>query len=168
MREITRNTKVGGLEYPITFRVFDSLTEAFAQIGNAPEADVAVDAPTGAQEAVLGVINAAQEQGAKQGGKEVIRDAAEEAEFSLDEEGLALADCPEPVQEAVAGHQARAAKYVIGAPRGERGGMTKTKAREVGAKLREKLGDEALLALAREHGIDPAELGITSAGSNNE
>lgn len=166
MREVTTNTRVGELkaildsdEYPITYREFDTLHEAFAAIGGTSEGEVEIEAPEGAQQAVLGVINAAQKQGALQGGKEMVREAVQDPP-----EGV---DPVEAAEAAVAKHQERAAKYVIGAPRGGRGGVTKTKARELGARLREKMGDEALLAFAREQGIDPAELGIT-LGSNEE
>ena len=158
MRQVTRNTKVGELEYPISFNRFDTLAEALAKIGKTSEEEVEIEAPQGALEAVLGVVNAAQEQGAKQGGKEMIRDAIEKAGADEDYDGDPF-EHPQ-VQEAVEKHQKRAAEYVIGAPRGETGGLTKTKAREIGARLRDRLGDEELLKLAAEKGIDPAELGI--------
>ena len=154
MRSVSTTTEVSGHEYPITYLEFDSVPEALAKIGNVKEEEIAVEAPPGALQAVLSVINAAQKQGATQGGKELPRKAGEEHGFDSEE-----------YRKAVEAHQQRAAKYVIGAGRGPQGGVTKTKARELGAKLRERLGDEALLALAREHGIDPAELGITAEGT---
>lgn len=149
MHTVDKETQAEGVAYPITFQVFDSLEEALAEIGGASESDIVIEAPQGARDSVLGVINAAQEQGAKQGGKEDVRKAVREHG----------ADSPEAV-EAVTSHQKRAAKYVIGAPRGSGpGGMTKTKAGDVGKALLETLGAEALKALAVEQGIDPELLG---------
>ncbi len=159
MRTKTTTTRIAGLadfgyendSYPITVQEFESVTEGLAAIGKCSEADIAVEAPEGALAAVLGVINAAQEQGGKQGGKETIR-AAMTGDL---EEG---ADRQETVDEAISSHQTRCAKYVIGAPRGAQGGVTKTKASNVGKALLAKLGPEALEALAAEHGLDMDDL----------
>lgn len=135
MHTVDKETQAEGVAYPVSFLQFDSLAEALEEIGS--------------EQDVLGVINAAQEQGAKQGGKEDVRKA-------IKEHG---ADSPEAI-EAVTSHQKRAAKYVIGAPRGGGpGGMTKTKASDIGKALLESLGAEALKALAAEQGIDPELLG---------
>lgn len=163
MHDVTKQTEASGLSYPVTFKAFDSLEEILERLsreGKDPE------------ETLVQIVNAAQEQGAKQGGKEEIRNAIEEhgplavVEVENDkgetvERVAPLDDQPEEIRAAVQSHQERAEKYVIGAPRGSTGGVTKTKARELGAALREKLGEEGLLALAREQGIDPSEFGIT-------
>lgn len=139
-------------KYPIRVQTFESVSEALALIGKIKEEDVMVEASEGALSAVLGVINAAQAQGGKQGGKETIR-AAVNGELK---EGQ---DRQEAVDAAVAAHVKRAEGYVIGAPRGSTGGVTKTRAGNVGKALLEKLGPEALQALAAEHGLDLADLG---------
>lgn len=135
MFTVDKETNASGRVYPITFQQFDNLAEALEEIGS--------------EENVLGVINAAQEQGAKQGGKEEVRKA-------ISEHGT---DSPEATA-AVEDHQTRAAKYKIGAPRGGGpGGMTKTSAGNVGKALLEALGAEQLKALAAEAGVDPTLLG---------
>ena len=147
-------TKVEGLasfgyensNYPVQVFLPSSLPEALAKIGRCGEDEVVIEAPQGAQDAVLGVICAAWEQNAKQGSKEEIRKAIATGE-------------QEAVDEAIAKHQERAPKYVMGAPRGGAvGGVTKTKAGNVGKELLAKLGAEGLKALAQEHGIDPDDL----------
>ena len=149
MHTVDKETVAAGVSYPISFQQFDGLEEAVAAIGNCTADEVVIEAPQGAKDSALGVINAAQEQGAKQGGKEDVRKAVEKNG----------ADSPEAA-ESVASHQKRAAKYVIGAPRGSGpGGMTKTKAGDLGKALLESLGAEALKALAAEQGIDPELLG---------
>ena len=150
MRYIDTTTSAGGLEafgyengsFPIRASVPDSVSEALAVIGKCSENDVAVEAPQGALDAVLTVIVAAWEQNAKQGGKSKIHAAMAEG----DQDG---------VDAAVTAHQKRSEEYVMGAARGGAvGGVTKTKAGNVGKGLLAKLGPEALLALAAEHGID--------------
>jgi len=146
-------TNIGGLDafgyengqYPIQVCLPSDLPEAMAKIGKCDPEDVVVDAPASAQEAVLKTLWAAWEQNGKQGGKELIRKA------------MASGDQAE-VDKEVAAHQARAPKYVMGAPRGSIGGVTKTKAGNVGKAFLDKMGPEALLALAKEHGIDPDDL----------
>ncbi len=129
MHTVEKTTKAGEVEYTVSFNQFDGLPEALEKIGD--------------EAAVLGVINAAQEQGAKQGGKEEVRSAIRE--FGLESDEVAAS---------VATHQSRSAAYVIGAPRGSAGGITKTRSREFGAALRDKLSDEQMLALAEEYGVD--------------
>lgn len=140
-----------GGKYPIRVQQFDSCSEAFSKIGKCGEGDVMVEAPESALTAVLGVVNAAQAQGGKQGGKETIR-AAITGDLK---EGQ---DRQEVVDQAVEAHVKRAEGYVIGAPRGAQGGVTKTKAGNVGKALLAKLGPEALEALAAEHGLDMGDL----------
>ena len=160
MRTIDITTQIGGLEdfgfeggaYPLTIQQFDNVSEMIAKIGKVDEAEVAVEAPQGALDAILGVGNAAQKQGASQGGKEVIRDV-----MSRDlKEGE---DRDELVAAAVAAHQASRAGYIIGAPRGGgSGGVTKTKASNIGKALLEKLGGEKLDALAAKFGLSEDDL----------
>ena len=131
MRTVNKDTKAGELVYPITFQVFDDLPEALA---NCKENE----------DTLTAIINAAQEQGAKQGNKQRVREAIEK--FGLDSAEVA---------EAVEAHQKWAAGYTIGAPRGSGGrAITKTKARELGARLHELMSDEELMALAAERGVD--------------
>lgn len=131
MREVTKTTKAGEVEYPVTFQVFETFEEL-------------LERSRGGEDQILQIVNAAQEQGAKQGGKEEVRKAIREYGADSDE-----------VAEAVGKHQERAAQYVIGAPRGSAGReITKTKAREFGAALWESLSDEEIAALAEEKGIE--------------
>ena len=131
MRTVTKNTKAGELEYPITFQVFENLEEV-------------LESCKGNEDQLTQIVNAAQEQGAKQGNKQRVREAQEK--FGVDSSEVA---------EAVEAHQRWAAGYTIGAPRGSGGrAITKTKARELGARLHELMSDEELMALAAERGVD--------------
>ena len=150
MKTLETVTSIGGLEafgyengsYAVQVTAPDTLREAIAVIGKCSEDDVSIDAPEGAQSAVLSALVAAWSQNAKQGGKEKLRKAILEG----DQDG---------VDKAVAELQESAYTYKMGASRGSApGGVTKTKAGNVGKGLLDKLGPEALLALAAEHGID--------------
>jgi len=154
MRYLDTTTAIGGLEgfgfengsYPIRVQQFESVSEALAVIGKCSEEDVAVEAPEGALSAILGVVNAAQEQNGKQGGKEKIRKAMAEGDADA-------------VQTEVADQQARSEKYLIGAPRGGgQGGLTKTRAGNFGKALKDVMPLEEMKALAAKHGLDVDEL----------
>ena len=147
-------TKVEGLAefgyensyYPVQVFLPASLPEALAKIGHCSEDEVVIEAPQGALDAVTAVICAAWEQNAKQGSKEEIRKAIATGE-------------QEKVDEAIAKHQERSPKYVMGAPRGGAvGGVTKTRAGSGGKALLEKLGPEGLKAVLAEHGISMDDL----------
>ena len=134
MQRRTITTKAGGFEYEVSFQAFESLEEAqgvWAAKGDNPD------------EVLLGILNAAQEQNAKQGGKsgvlKVIRDKGD----------------AEAVTAAVGGAQAYAAGYIIGSPRGGTltSGITKTAAKDMGVKLASQLGAEELAEILAEHGI---------------
>ena len=132
--------------YPVQVFLPSDLAEALARIGHCDSDEVVIEAPEGAQAAVLGVIRAAWEQNAKQGSKEEIRKAIATGE-------------QEKVDEAIAKHQDKAPKYVMGAPRGGAvGGVTKTRAGSGGKALLEKLGPEGLKAVLAEHGISMEDL----------
>lgn len=136
----TVSTKAGDFEYSIEYREFESIEEyreAAEERGENPD------------EAVLGLINAAQKQGATQGQKALVRDALE-------------GEDQDAVEQAVNKHQAAAREYIVGAPRGTRttGGNTKKKQREFGervtAAMVEKgapLSQSELAELAEELGI---------------
>ncbi|MCP4902641.1 MAG: hypothetical protein GY906_37225 [bacterium] len=107
--------------------------------------DYAKHLPEGkdANEAILQILNAANEQNAKQGMKEGVRSAMNDPEKG-DEE----------VEKAIADHQAWAPEYVVaGATRGRIAGVTKTAAGEVGKKLLEA-DPEQLKALAEQLGVE--------------
>ncbi len=142
MRTITKTTKAGELEYSISFQVFDTLEESLAEVGQVDISEIKIDAPDSAKNDTRDVVNAAQEQGAKQGGKEDVRKATRKFGSNSAEEAAAVEK-----------HQKRAAEYIIGAPRGSTGGLTKTKAREIGVKLAQ-VDEEKLLALAAEMGVE--------------
>ncbi len=142
MRTITKPTKAGEREYEISFQIFESLEEALAQIGGVDVSEIAIEAPDAAKNATRDVVNSAQEQGAKQGGKEEVRKATRTSGAGSAEEDAAVDK-----------HQKRAVEYVIGAPRGSTGGLTKTAAREIGVKLA-SIDEEKLLALAAEMGVE--------------
>ena len=132
--------------YPVQVMLPDGLAEALAKIGKCDVDEIIIEAPQGAQDAVTGVVCASWEQNAKQGKKDTIRKAIAEGD-------------QDKVDAAVASHQEWALTYVPGAPRGGAvGGVTKTKAGNVGKALLAKMGAEALKALAAEHGIDPDDL----------
>ena len=132
--------------YPVQVFLPEDLPEALAKIGRCDVREIEVEAPQGALEAVTAVINAAWEQNAKQGSKEEIRKAIATGE-------------QEKVDEAIAKHQERAPKYIMGAPRGgATGGVTKTRAGSGGKALLEKLGAEGLKAVLAEHGISMDDL----------
>lgn len=134
MQRRTITTKAGGYEYEVSFQAFGSLEEArdiWAGKGDNPD------------EVLLSILNAQQEQNAKQGGKsgvlKAIRDGGD----------------AEAVASAVEAAQAYAAGYIIGSPRGGTltSGITKTAAKDLGVQLASQLGAEELAAIMEEHGI---------------
>ena len=156
---ISVTTRVGELEafgyengsYPVQVIQWDNVTEAMAAIGRVDESEIAVEAPQGVLDTVCGNLCAKQKQDATQSGKEKIRDAC----TRVLKEGE---DRDEVVRVAVTEQQARTAKFIMGASRGGTGGMTKTKAGNVGKALLAKLGDEAIAAMCAEHGLDVSDL----------
>lgn len=134
----TITTVAQGLEYEVTLNIFESVDEAksiWASKGLNPD------------EVELGIINGAQDQNAKQGGKAGVVKALKAGHDSDSEE----------VATAIDAAQAYAAGYVIGAPRGGTlaSGMSKTQAKDMGVSLgsRESIGQEELAELLKAHGI---------------
>lgn len=138
MELITQNTSIGSgddkFTYPVSFLKFGSPAEyGEALLEKNPDADV--------DKAIIEIINASQEQGAKQTKKGEVREALK----SGDEE---------KIEEAVKAHQEWSQTYVIsGATRGRIAGVTKTAAGEVGKKLLEANPDQ-LKELAEQLGIE--------------
>lgn len=161
MRHEAITTTASGFTYGLTVPQFESFEEA-------------EEAVEGGREGILEILNSDMDQNAKQGWKKPVReavDAAEAAGFSTDEletaqnavdDGEAEAeDFPEEVRavlSAVTDAREGARQYVIGRPRGSTDGLTKTKSREIGAQLRDRMGSEELAALAEEHGINIEDL----------
>ena len=136
----TVSTKAGDFEYPIEYREFESLDEyreAAEERGENPD------------EAILGLINAAQKQGATQGQKQAVRDALE-------------ADDEDALEQAVSKHQASAREYIVGAPRGTRttGGNTKKKQREFGERVTQAMVEKGGALTQQELDELREELGI--------
>lgn len=153
MDNISGTTKVNGIAYPYTVQQFESLDEVTETMG---------------EEAAVANLNGLQDQNAKQGPKSGPREAieaAEEAGYSTEqiqdavdtyvgtgdlpaeEELAAVVSEIEDAQETTAG-------YVLGQPRGRTDGVTKTKAREIGEKLRETMSEEELREMANELGVE--------------
>lgn len=138
MELVKQSTSIGSgddkFTYDVEFLRFGTTDEyKQALLEENPEAD--------ADQAVVDIINAAQEQGAKQTKKGDVRDALK----SGDEKAVA---------KAVKAHQDWAKTYVIsGATRGRIAGVTKTAAGKVGKKLLEA-DPEQLKALADQLGIE--------------
>ena len=138
MELITNNTSIGSGEdkftYEVEFLKFANPQEyAAALLEINPDADV--------DSAITEIINAAQEQGAKQTKKGDVREALKTGDEAK-------------VAEAVGAHQTWSKTYVIsGATRGRIAGVTKTAAGDVGKALLEADPDQ-LKALADQLGID--------------
>lgn len=150
-RLVATTTKAGDFEYTVEYRVFDS-AEEYAEAAKIRGEDPA--------EAIKGLINSAQKQGATQGPKGGVREALE-AEYDSEEERDAAIDA------AVEKAAAAGARYIVGAPTGTRstGGITKKAQDAFGraftAAMAEKGGmltQAETEALAKEMGIDPALL----------
>lgn len=136
MRDKTVTTKAGDFEYPITVRQFESLDEArdvWAAKGENPD------------DVLLGILNAAQEQNGKQGGKNIVRKAQHKGHDT---------DSPE-FAEAITSAQKYAAGYVIGSPRGGtlRSGQTKTQAKEWGVNVQQNASPEQLAEIMEMLGL---------------
>lgn len=151
-RYIPVSTKAGDHQYNVEVRQFDSLDEY---------REAAKERGENADEALLGILNAAQKQGATQGGKQAVRDALETGD-------------EDAIQKAIAGHQKAAREYIIGAPRGTRNGTGVTKKAQhqfgeaVVAAMMKKGGkpltQAELTEIAMGLGIDPAALAALSGG----
>jgi hypothetical protein len=133
MYMVETKTQAEGVEYPISFQQFDTLAEAIEALGG--------------EEGARDAINALQRERALQGRKTEVRKAITKFGADSDE-----------VQEAIAAHQAHAAEFVLGRPRGVRTGLTKTKARKATDKLLEVAGEDVLKEFLEKHGIDPDAL----------
>lgn len=142
-------TKASGIEYPYTVQQFETLDEA-------------IEAIDGGEDGVLDIINGQQDQSAKQGPKDSVREAIDAAEQEGHDEdeiqqavnaGHGETEALQDVVDAVQSAQESTADFIIGRPR-RTDGLTKTAAREFGEKAREKLGDDELKELAGELGID--------------
>jgi hypothetical protein len=138
MLSVTVTTVAEGVEYELPIKRFESLDEArayWAEKGDNPE-DVELE-----------IINAAQEQNAKQStGKDKVRKAIRAHGPDSDEAATAIEE-----------QRASSAEYIIGRPRGGKlgGGMTATAARELGKQVA-AAGDDAaeeLQALAEKYNI---------------
>ena len=112
MLQVTVTTKAGATEYEVTANQFESLQEGFEYWEGLGE---------NADEVCLGIVNTAMLQNAKQGDKNDVRKALASHGEGSDE-----------LDEAIVKHQASAAKYVIGKPRGGRlaDGSTKTEVKD--------------------------------------
>ena len=138
MQETTVTTSTGKgdakVEYDLTFVKYDSLEEYLNAVRESGRED--------AEQAALDVINSQQEQGAKQGGKQGVREAASDGDAKK-------------LKEAIKKHQEWAPTYVVQAAgaRGRIAGVTRTAAGEVGKKLLEA-DPVALKKLADELGIE--------------
>lgn len=137
MKNASRSTKAGPVEYTVTFKQFESIDEARAawkEKGHNPD------------EVLLGILNAAQEQNAKQGPKSSILTviAAVKKEANLTDAQITAGWQKEPwgkpIREAVAASQSTSAGYIIGAPRGATSGagITRKAERETLDSLRQK------------------------------
>ena len=105
-------TTASGITYPVEFAQADDLEvyrSYWAEQGHNPD------------EVLLGIVNAAQKQGATQGPKQSIRDAQNDPEGDVDA--------------AVQTAQETTASYVIGAPRQRTGGITKKVQHEMGEEI---------------------------------
>jgi hypothetical protein len=160
MRSKTVETAAEGIKYSVTVQLFESRAEVDSTLND---------------DGVLGVVNAAQEQNAKQGDKTRVRDAIrtylagkagiDTAADGFDagkldrdamraiakaraniEDAEILAD--ENVAAAIKAHQDNAAGYVIGKPRGGSGGPTQKQQRSIG---------EAVTRHLQEHGTPPSQ-----------
>lgn len=154
MHTVDCTTRIAGLasfnyendSYPVTVTVPDTLAEALAVIGKCDQGEVSIDAPEGAQVALLGFIHSSWVQNGKQGDKESIRKAIAEGD-------------QDKVDEAIRNHQEKAIGYRPNSVRAQAPlGVTKTKAAKVGQEILKRMGPEALLAMAIEQGIDPDKL----------
>lgn len=162
------------VEYPVTVQLFDSAVEALTTIpeldpeGDAAEAIAVALGPYEEKlQAVVGVINSAQKQGATQGPKQQVRDVLDklrpfwetdedgnkvlmgvgweedgEEESAETPRGILTPDTVPALATAVHDAQIRGEKYVIGAPRGISVGITKTQLRKQADEV-QKLGPEA-------------------------
>lgn len=152
MFTVERETQASGLKYQIQLLQFEDAAEMATEICrlNDEQASALRSALSPFEDILkpmVGVANAAQEQGAKQGAKEPIRKAIRDHGVESDE-----------ASSEIEAHKKRSLKYLIGAPRGTTSGLGKTKAAKVGKALLEKVGEEQLAALAAEYGIDVTEL----------
>lgn len=131
-RFITVSTKAGDHLYNVEVRQFESLDEY---------REAAKERGENADEALLGILNAAQKQGATQGGKQAVREALETGD-------------EDAIRKAIAGHQKAAREYIIGAPRGTRNGTGVTK------KAQHQFGEAVVAAMMRKGGkpLTQAEL----------
>lgn len=155
MKTVEKTTAAGSgdaqVNYPVRFLQGEDLAETIGAIAKLDDATAqelrdffaSSSELQKASETVNGIVCAAWEQNAKQSGKEDVRKAIKE--HGVDSE---------QVEAAIKDHQQRAAKYVIGAPRGSTDGITKTKARTVGEKLRDQMPEEEFRKLAEDYGIE--------------
>lgn len=144
--------------------------------------DEAEELVEGGREGITEILNSDMNQNAKQSPKKPVRERVEEAvEAGFDAETLTqaqeefdsfeepdseealnyLSELPDEVSAViteVVDARETARNYVIGRPRGSGDGLTKTASREIGAQLRDRMGDDELASLAEEHGIDIEDL----------
>jgi len=112
------------------------------------------------EEIILAIFNSGNEQGAKQGQKNLVRKALEEHGVDSDE-----------VADAVAKHQEVARQFIQGAPRGGGGprhesGLTKKQREALGSAVATEMArtggppnQARMVDIAKELGIDPSQLG---------
>lgn len=155
MRHETVETSASGFTYTVSVPQFESFDEALEVIGS--------------QDDVLAILNADQEQNAKQGPKKGVREivnaiaaegySPEDVQAwhdGVEEPPEEVSEAIENLREAVTDAQRVTSEYRLGTPRGD--GLTKTASQKIGAALKERMGDDELMALAEEYGIDPSEL----------
>jgi hypothetical protein len=148
METKTVTTKAGSQEYTLTIQQFSGPDELFAKYAKEGDTDF-VSVPRSAAETVTRIVNAAQEQGGKQGGKDAVRKAVATGEQAK-------------IDEAIATHQKGAAGYVIGAPRGGRtsGPISKKKAADFGTAYAEKMKSKGAPLSQQEQKDLMAEYGL--------
>ena len=149
----TITTKVGDVEYPLSYPVGTTLN-AWRAYWESRSLNV--------EDTILKYLNEIQTQRATQGNKGPVRDAAPEQ----DEAGNVVKDLETVRAEAIAKHQARAAKFLLGKPRETAvGGVTKKTQAEFGTAVvtamtakGAMLNQAELAELAKEYGIDPSAI----------
>lgn len=156
MRRIEGTTEASGISFPYVANVPESLDEA-------------TEVMPGGAEAVNSQIVSKWDQDAKQGRKNPVREAIDEAREAghSDEEIQSAVDHGEAngseplaaVLEAVEAAQEYAAEFILGATQ-RTGGPTKTARRTLGEKVTEGMSEAEVREFAEQYGLNPDELGL--------